>query len=171
MKQIGILSDTHGLWDERYSEYFKDCDEVWHVGDIGDADIIKRLRQLVPVVHAVYGNIDGQDIRWQCNEIERFKCEDVSVWMKHISGYPGRWAPTVRGILATERPGLVVGGHSHILKVVYDKDLNLLHINPGAAGRQGWQSARTLVRIKIDGSDIKDCEVIELGDQSKSLFL
>lgn len=165
MKQIGILSDTHGLWDTRYAGYLKDCDEVWHAGDIGDAGIITRLRQLVPVVHAVPGNIDGQDIRWQFSEIERFKCEDVHVWMKHIAGYPGRWAPGVRKMLVEEQPGIVVGGHSHILKVIYDKELELLYINPGAAGRQGWQTVRTLVRIKIDGSDIRDCEIVELGDK------
>lgn len=165
MKQIGILSDTHGWWDEKFADHFKDCDEVWHAGDIGDPEIIKRLRQLVPVVHAVSGNIDGQEIRWQFNEIERFKCEDVDVWMKHITGYPGKWAPGVKKMLAEERPGIVVGGHSHILKVIYDKELGLLYINPGASGHQGWQAVRTLVRVKIDGSDIRDCEIIELGDR------
>lgn len=163
MKQIGILSDTHGVWDARFAEHFKDCDEVWHAGDIGDPEIITRLRQLVPAVHAVYGNIDGQDIRWQYGEIDRFRCEGVNVWMKHISGYPGKWAPGVKKLLVEERPGLVVGGHSHILKVIYDKELGLLHVNPGAAGRQGWQSVRTLIRLKIDGTEIRDCEVIELA--------
>ena len=163
MKQIGILSDTHGCWDARFGEHFKDCDEVWHAGDIGDPEVIVRLRQLVPVVRAVSGNIDGQDIRWRFGEIDRFKCEDVDVWMKHITGYPGKWAPGVKKMLAEEHPGLVIGGHSHILKVVYDKELELLHINPGASGHQGWQAVRTLIRLKIDGSDIRDCEVIELA--------
>lgn len=164
MKQIGILSDTHSKWDERFVTYFKDCDEVWHAGDIGDMEIIDRLRQLVPVVRAVYGNIDGDEARWRLDDICRFKCEDVYVFMKHICGYPGRWAPGVRAMLAEEHPGIVVGGHSHILKVVYDKELNLLHVNPGAAGQQGWQSARTLVRLQIDGADIRNCEIIELGE-------
>lgn len=165
MKQIGILSDTHGCWDERFAEHFKDCDEVWHAGDIGDTEVIRKLREVVPIVRACAGNIDGQDIRWQFGEIVRFRCEDVDVWMKHISGYPGKWAPGVKKMLSEERPGIVIGGHSHILKVIYDKDLALLHINPGAAGHQGWQSVRTLIRLKIDGSDIRDCEVIELCDK------
>lgn len=163
MKQIGILSDTHGLWDDKFTKYFCDCDEIWHAGDIGDVEILNRLSQLAPIVRAVYGNIDGQDARWRCNSIEIFQCEDVKVLMKHIVGYPGRWAPGMKAILQEEKPGLVIAGHSHILKVIYDKDLKLLHINPGAAGRQGWQTGRTIIRLKIDGSDIKDCEIIELA--------
>lgn len=163
MKQIGILSDTHGLWDDKFTKYFCDCDEIWHAGDIGDVEILNRLSQWAPIVRAVYGNIDGQDARWRCNSIEIFQCEDVKVLMKHIVGYPGRWAPGMKAILQEEKPGLVIAGHSHILKVIYDKDLKLLHINPGAAGRQGWQTGRTIIRLKIDGSDIKDCEIIELA--------
>lgn len=163
MKHIGILSDTHSVWDDRFVKYFKDCDEVWHAGDIGDMEIIDRLRQLVPVVRAVYGNIDGQEARWRFDEICRFDCENVKVWMKHIVGYPGRYAPGIKAMLQEEKPGMVVAGHSHILKIMYDKDLLMLHVNPGAAGRSGWQSTRTIVRLIIDGDNIKNCEVIELN--------
>ena len=162
MKQIGILSDTHRFWDPRFVDYFKDCDEVWHAGDVGSGEILDQLQALVPQVRAVYGNIDGQDVRWRCPGLMTFECEGVKVLLKHITGYPGRWAPGMRALISEEKPTVVVGGHSHILKVVYDKELEVLHINPGAAGRQGWQSCRTLFRIKIDGVDIKDCEVIEL---------
>lgn len=164
MKQIGILSDTHGVWDAKFVKYFSDCDEIWHAGDIGDVDILNRLSQLSPKVRAVYGNIDGQDARWRCNSIEIFQCEGVKVFLKHIVGYPGHWAAGVKEQLKEEQPDLVIAGHSHILKIMYDKELELLHINPGAAGRQGWQTGRTLVRIKIDGKDIKDCEIIELAN-------
>ena len=162
MKRIGILSDTHGVWDRRFTEYFKECDEVWHAGDVGDPEIIQKLQALVPTVHAVYGNIDGQDVRWITESTAVFQCEDCKVMMQHITGYPGRWAPGMKLLINEIKPDIVVGGHSHILKVVYDKELQLLHLNPGAAGRQGWQSCRTLLRLTIDGSDIRNCEVIEL---------
>lgn len=162
MKQIGILSDTHGLWDDRFTEYFKDCDEVWHAGDVGDAEIIRRLQRLVPMVRCVYGNIDGDPVKWIAEETAEFTCEECRVMLRHITGYPGRWAPGMLSRIIEGKPDIVVGGHSHILKVVCDKELNLLHVNPGAAGRQGWQNCRTLIRLQIDGKDIKNCEVIEL---------
>lgn len=163
MKRIGILSDTHAQWDDRFAQYFNSCDEIWHAGDIGSEEILDQLEGIAPVVRAVYGNIDGASIRRRCKEVECFTTDGVKVWMTHIGGYPNRYAPGVKAELLNEKPRLFISGHSHILKVVNDKSLGLLHINPGAAGRQGWQSARTLVLLTIDNGDIKDCEVVELG--------
>lgn len=163
MKRIGLLSDTHGYWDDRYEKYFKDCDEIWHAGDVGSYEVLERLEAIKPV-RGVYGNIDGQDIRMRLSERYRFKCEDVEVLMKHIGGYPGRYDPSIRGSLFARPPKLFISGHSHILKVQYDKTLCCLHINPGAAGISGFHKVRTLVRFTIDGSEIKDLEVIELGE-------
>lgn len=163
VKRIGILSDTHSCWDDRFAAHFKDCDEIWHAGDVGCLDVLERLRGVAPVVRAVRGNIDHGPLLRQCPEIQSFRVEDVGVWMTHIGGYPGRWAPGVRRMLIDERPLLMVAGHSHILKVQYDPELKLLHINPGAAGYHGWHKQRTLMRLVIDGADIRDLEVIELG--------
>lgn len=163
MRLIGILSDTHGQLDARIATYFHKCDEIWHAGDIGSEELLDSLEGLCPIVRAVYGNIDGASIRRRCKEVECFTTEGVKVWMKHIGGYPNRYAPGVKAQLLEEMPQIFVSGHSHILKIVYDKSLNLLHINPGAAGRQGWQSARTLVRLSLDNGTISNCEVIELG--------
>ena len=163
MKKIGILSDTHGYWDDRYATYFADCDEIWHAGDIGDYSIVERLKDVAPMVRAVSGNIDHGMVRRRCPEIEIFDVEGVKVMLTHIRGYPGRWAPGMKKRLREEGIKLMVDGHSHILKVIYDPELDLLHINPGAAGQQGWHKQRTLVRLIIDGDDMRDCEVIELG--------
>lgn len=163
MKKIGILSDTHGYWDDRYATYFADCDEIWHAGDIGDYSIVERLKDVAPMVRAVSGNIDHGMVRRRCPEIEIFDVEGVRVMLTHIGGYPGRWAPGMKKRLREEGIKLMVDGHSHILKVIYDPELDLLHINPGAAGQQGWHKQRTLVRLIIDGDDMRDCEVIELG--------
>lgn len=163
MKRIGILSDTHSCWDDRFATHFAGCDEIWHAGDVGCLDTLQRLKAIAPVVRAVRGNIDHGPVTRECPEILDFKVEDVKVWMTHIGGYPGRYAPGVRRMLIDSRPQIMVAGHSHILKVMYDRELNLLHLNPGAAGYQGWQKERTLMRFVIDGSDIRDLEVIELG--------
>lgn len=163
MTRIGILSDTHSCWDDRYAVHFADCDEIWHAGDVGCLDTLRRLRGIAPVVRAVRGNIDHGQLTRECPEILSFRVEDVGVWMTHIGGYPGRYAPGVRRMLIDARPQLMIAGHSHILKVMFDDELKLLHINPGAAGYHGWQRQRTLVRLTIDGADIKDLEVIELG--------
>lgn len=163
MKKIGILSDTHSCWDDRFATHFKGCDEIWHAGDVGDISVIARLEGVCPVVRAVRGNIDGAQLGRRCPEIECFETEGVKVWMTHIGGYPGRYAPGVRRILIDERPKIMVAGHSHILKVAYDHELSLLHINPGAAGYHGWQRERTLIRLTLDAGEIKDLEVIELG--------
>ena len=162
MKRIGIISDTHSFWDEKYLHYFEPCDEIWHAGDICSTELIERLQAFRPV-RAVCGNCDGGDLRRMFPEILRWKCEDVDVLMKHIGGYPGRYDPSVRQQLYERPPQLFISGHSHILKVQYDKMLNLLHINPGAAGIQGWQKERTLIRLTIEGNKFTDCEVITLG--------
>lgn len=163
MKRIGILSDTHSCWDDRYAVHFADCDEIWHAGDVGDISIITRLEEIAPAVRAVAGNIDHGDVRRRCNEVEEFEVEDIKVWMTHIGGYPGRYAVGVRPILRTHNINLMVTGHSHILKVMWDREHDVLHINPGAAGYHGWQKERTLVKLTIDGNNMKDLEVIELA--------
>lgn len=162
MKRIGLLSDTHGYWDDRYVKYFEECDEIWHAGDIGTLELAQRLNEIKPL-RAVHGNIDGQDLRRFFPEIYRFECEGADVLMKHIGGYPGRYDASIRAKLFMKPPTLFVSGHSHILKVQYDKTLNLLHINPGAAGISGWQKQRTLVRVSIDKGNFSDLEVIELS--------
>ena len=163
MKRIGILSDTHGMWDDRFTHYFTGCDEIWHAGDIGDYSIIERLREVAPVVRAVSGNVDHGEVRRKCRELEIFRVEDANVLLTHIGGYPGKWAPGMTTLLRENNVNLMVDGHSHILKVMYDHKLGIQHINPGAAGRQGWHKRRTLIRLTIDGADFRDCEVIELG--------
>lgn len=163
MKKIGLLSDTHAYWDERYLKYFNDCDEIWHAGDIGSINIVERLQAFRPL-RAVYGNIDGQDIRRLFPETDRFTVEGADVIMKHIGGYPGKYDPSIRGTLLVHPPKLFISGHSHILKVIYDKTLGMLHINPGAAGKYGFHKVRTLVRFNIDAGTFSDLEVIELSD-------
>ncbi len=162
MKRIGLLSDTHSWWDDRYLTHFADCDEIWHAGDIGSEVIIKQLEAHCPV-RAVCGNIDGRELSLRFSSVLKFKVEECNVIMTHIGGYPGRYEPKVRKDIYNERPQLFISGHSHILKIMYDKTVGCLHINPGAAGRQGWQQVRTLVKFTIDGKDIKDLEVIELS--------
>ncbi len=163
MKRIGIISDTHSYWDEKYVKYFSECDEIWHAGDICSPEIAERLNDIARL-RAVCGNCDGGDLRRMYPELLRFKCEDVDVLMKHIGGYPGNYDRSIRGLIYASPPQLFISGHSHILKIKYDKTLNLLHINPGAAGMQGWQKERTIVRLTIDGSKFTDCEVITLSD-------
>ena len=161
MKRIGLLSDTHSWWDDRYLMHFADCNEIWHAGDIGSELVIKQLEAHCPV-RAVYGNIDGQEIRSRFSEVLKFQVEECNVIMTHIGGYPGKYSPAIRSSIYRERPQLFIAGHSHILKVMYDDIVGCLHINPGAAGRQGWQQVRTLVKFIIDGKDIRELEVIEL---------
>lgn len=163
MKTIGILSDTHSCWDDRYARHFADCDEIWHAGDIGDTDVLQRLREIGPEVRAVAGNIDGSDIRRKCPETLLFETEGVRVWLTHIAGYPGKYAPGVKKLLREEGIRLMVCGHSHILKVIPDPELGLLHVNPGAAGYHGWQKVRTLIKLTLDNGRITGLDVIELG--------
>ena len=161
MTRIGVLSDTHGLLDQRIFEHFKDVDEIWHAGDIGSEDVLRRLREFKPT-RAVYGNMDSGDVRYSLNEFYRFRVEEVNVLMTHIGGYPGHYNPWLIPMFRKEPPDLFVCGHSHILKVQYDHQFNFLTMNPGAAGKQGWQPCQTLLRFTIDGSKIDNLEVIEL---------
>ena len=162
MTRIGLISDTHGFLDERVFEHFKDCNEVWHAGDFG-ADVAIRLKENSKILKGVFGNIDEQEIRHEFPEQLVFNCEQVKVMMRHIGGSPPNYNPGTRKELSIHKPQLFISGHSHILKVIYDNKINCLHINPGAAGKQGWHKVRTIIRFAIDGSDIKNCEVIELG--------
>ena len=163
-KRIGIISDTHGCWDEKYETYLGECDEIWHAGDIGTMEVADRFEAMRPVFRAVCGNCDGYDLRTRYPELLRFRCEEADVLLKHIGGYPGHYDPSVRAKLYYSPPHLFVAGHSHILKVQYDKTLQMLHINPGAAGMQGWHKDRTLVRLTVEGNKFGDCEVITLNN-------
>lgn len=162
MTRIGLLSDTHGLLDERVFEHFASCNEIWHAGDWGSMEVVERLQSFKPL-RGVWGNIDGQDIRRMFPRHNRFRCENVDVWLTHIGGYPGKYDPAVKPDIFLHPPKLFVSGHSHILKVKYDRDLGLLHINPGAAGKYGFHLVQTLVRFVINDTDIQDLEIIELG--------
>lgn len=168
MTKIGLISDTHGYLDDLIFDYLKDCDEIWHAGDFGSIELIDKLKSGFAnkarkvTIRGVYGNIDSMNIRKEFPERIVFDCEKIKVMMQHIGGYPGRYAPGVKSELQNQKVKLFISGHSHILKIMYDESVQCLHINPGAAGKQGWQKVRTIVRFTIDQSDIRDCEVIEL---------
>ena len=161
MKKIGLISDTHGYLDDAVYKYFDESDEIWHAGDFG-ADVAEPLAAFKPL-RGVYGNIDGAEIRSEFPEHLRFNCEEVDVWMTHIGGYPDKYAPNVKRIIYTKPPQLFISGHSHILKVMFDEKIKCLHINPGAAGKQGWHQKRTLIRFCISEEKIHTLEAIELG--------
>ncbi|MEZ5072288.1 MAG: metallophosphoesterase family protein [Bacteroidales bacterium] len=165
--KIGILSDTHGHFDPRIEVHFKDCDEIWHAGDIGDMEVIRRLHRIAPVV-AVHGNIDGYPIRGQYPAHQRLIREGVDIWMTHIGGYPGNYDTRIREAIRSNPPNLFISGHSHILKVIPDKRLGLLHMNPGAAGRIGMHKTRTLIRAELEDGTIRHADVIDLGSRSSS---
>ena len=162
MTRIGLLSDTHHYLDENIFEHFKNCDEVWHAGDFGTDEVAKKIKEKNSL-KGVYGNIDGQDIRTEFPEQLVFMCEGVKVMMKHIGGYPPKYNPETKKEILIHKPQLFISGHSHILKIMYDDQLNCLHMNPGAAGKQGMHKVRTIIRFVIDGANMKDAEVIELG--------
>ncbi|MFN2457090.1 MAG: metallophosphoesterase [Chitinophagaceae bacterium] len=162
MIQIGLLSDTHGYLDENIFMHFENCNEIWHAGDFGSAEIAEKLQAFKPL-RAVYGNVDGYEIRSIYPEKLVWDCEDITVYMTHIGGHPKRYEAGIKQELASKGARLFIAGHSHILKVMYDDKLQCLHMNPGAAGRQGWQKVRTVIRFVIDKREIKNCEVIELG--------
>lgn len=162
MTKIGLLSDTHGHIDDKLLEFFKDVDEIWHAGDSGDYnDVIKRLEEIKPV-RAVYGNIDGQDIRIHYPEHNRFRIEEADIWITHIGGYPGRYDRKVKPEIFRNPPRLFISGHSHILKVMFDDKLNCLHINPGAYGKSGMHKVRTAIRFDIRGRDFLNMEILEV---------
>jgi uncharacterized protein len=163
MTRILLLSDTHGYIDDRILHYAGEADEVWHAGDIGNIEVADKLKAVKPL-KAVYGNIDGHGVRKEYPLNQRFLCEEVDVWITHIGGYPNKYSPAIREEIRANTPNLFICGHSHILKVMNDKNLKLLHMNPGAAGKQGFHKKRTMLRFKIDKKEILDLEVIELGD-------
>jgi len=162
LTRIGLISDTHSYLDDAVFTHFKNCDEIWHAGDVGSMDVIKKLRAFKPL-KGVYGNIDDAAIQQLFPENLFFTCEEVNVFMRHIGGYPGKYSTGVKDLIIKNRANLFISGHSHILKVMFDEKVNCLHMNPGAAGNQGWHKVRTLIRFTIDGKSMKDCEVIELG--------
>ena len=162
MTRIGLISDTHGYLDTAVLKHFEACDEIWHAGDFGTVAIANELKKLKPL-KGVLGNIDGYDVRSVYPEKLIWQCEGVTVFMTHIGGSPKKYAPGVKQQLIASGAQLFICGHSHILKIIYDNEISCLHMNPGAAGKQGWHKIRTLLRFTIDGKDIKNCEVIELG--------
>lgn len=164
MKKILLLSDTHSYLDNDILKYVKQADEVWHAGDIGDIKVTDAIKQLKPL-RGVYGNIDNSEIRLEFPENNRFMCEGVDVWITHIGGYPKAYNIRVREEIKINPPKLFISGHSHILKVMPDSKLNLLHMNPGAAGKHGFHKARTMLRFTIDGEKIDNLEVIEFPER------
>lgn len=160
MIKIGLLSDTHGHLDEKMLNFLNPVNEIWHAGDIGDINLLDKLKSQKKI-RAVYGNIDNQALRIELPEISNFTIENVKVIITHIGGYPKSYTPEIKKLLIAEKPQLFISGHSHILRVIYDKDLECLHINPGAAGIQGFHKLRTMVRFAIDNDKIKDLEIWE----------
>ena len=167
MVRIGLLSDTHGFLYMGYNEFFRDCDEIWHAGDIGNLETAHILNQLKPL-RAVFGNIDNQRVRSVYSESLAFTIERIRVVMIHIGGYPGHYSKVARELIEREKPLLFVSGHSHILKVIYDERYACLHINPGAAGNYGPHRSITMVRFVIDGDKIKDLEVLDINRQEST---
>jgi uncharacterized protein len=161
--KIGLISDTHSYLDVKVFDYFKNCDEIWHAGDIGDPEIIHSLEKIKPL-RAVYGNIDNRDLQIKFPEDLWFECEGLTVWMTHIGGAPPNYNPRVKKILKEKVPNLFICGHSHILRIKRDSNYkNMLYLNPGAAGNHGFHLTKTIVRFEISKKEIKNMEVIELG--------
>ena len=169
MMRIGLLSDTHGYFDDRIAHHLRDCDEIWHAGDFGDAAVVDALRELAPRFRGVYGNIDGTDVRRSQPLVQDFVVEGLRVLITHIGGYPGHYAPAARPLLAAARPGLFVTGHSHILRVMPDPKLGLLHLNPGAAGRHGFHQVRTLLRFGVVAGKVVELRAVELGPRGSGV--
>ena len=165
MKKILLLSDTHSYIDEQILKFVKQADEVWHAGDIGNLNVTDKLKEFKPL-RAVYGNIDDSEARLEFPLDNRFMIEDVDVWMTHIGGYPSKYDQRIRDEIKKNPPKIFISGHSHILKVQFDKKLNTLHLNPGAAGKYGFHNVRTMLRFVIDGEEIKNLEIIELGKRN-----
>ncbi len=162
MVKIGLLSDTHSYLDPSLLPVLEDCDEIWHAGDLGSLALLNQLHNLKKPLKVVYGNIDGHDIRIDVPEHLVWYTEKMKILMTHIGGYPGHYTSNVRRRLLAEKPDIYICGHSHILKVIYDKQLQLLHINPGACGREGFQKVRTMIRFTIDEDKVKDLAIIEM---------
>ena len=164
MRKIGLLSDTHSFLDDKIFKHFENCDEIWHAGDFGTLELADSLAAFKPL-RGVFGNIDGKDVRSVYPEHNRFTCEQVDVWMTHIGGYPDRYNPKIKAEIYSNPPKIFISGHSHILKVIFDKKIGTLHLNPGAAGKQGWHKVRSLIRFCISEEKIHTLEVIELGNR------
>lgn len=169
---VGLISDTHGFLDEALLGHLKDCDEIWHAGDLGSGEsgpfgLLERLRSFKPV-KAVYGNIDGAEIRAELPADLAWECEGLRIYMRHIGGYPGNYDRRAKEGLLREKPDLFVCGHSHILRVMRDSDLNLLHMNPGACGHNGWHKLRTALRFTVEKGKVADVVAIELGTRGRS---
>ena len=162
MTKIGLLSDTHGWLLEQYTSFFADCDEIWHAGDVGNIEVVEKL-EVKAKIRAVYGNIDGWDIRHTCPEYQFFELDGVRVLIIHIGGYPNRYEKRALELIEKYKPKLFISGHSHILKVLYDKKHDLLHINPGAAGRSGFHVKKTMVRFDLEKGNIANLEVFEIA--------
>ncbi|HNY45098.1 MAG: metallophosphoesterase family protein [Bacteroidota bacterium] len=158
--KIGLLSDTHGYLDKEILDFFAECDEIWHAGDIGSEQILDDLEKFKPI-KAVWGNIDGTKIRARTKEFLNFVCEGQKVLITHIGGYPGKYAPNIKNLLLDIKPDIFIAGHSHILKVIYDNNLKLLHLNPGAAGNTGWHKFITAIRFEIENNTVNPNEVIK----------
>ncbi len=168
MLKVGLISDTHHYLDPQIPEYFKECDEIWHAGDLGTIKITEELEKIAPVT-AVYGNIDGQDVRKVYPLHQRFVKEGMDIWMTHIGGSPGRYALPIRKEMEENPPDMFICGHSHILKIARDQNnQRMLYVNPGAAGRQGFQLMRTIVRFKLNNGKVSNMEVINLGNRTES---
>tara|TARA_R110001632_G_scaffold6324_1_gene25719 strand:+ start:58494 stop:58991 length:498 start_codon:yes stop_codon:yes gene_type:complete len=165
VKKILLLSDTHGYIDDQILKFVKQADEVWHAGDIGNLEVTDTINKLKPL-RAVYGNIDNKDARLQFPLDNKFRVEDVTVWMTHIGGYPNRYNSRIKEELKNIKPKIFISGHSHILKVQYDKKLGLLHLNPGAAGKHGFHKIRTMLRFDLESGEIKNMEIIELATRA-----
>lgn len=169
MIKIGLISDTHNFLDPQVFDYFEGCDEIWHAGDFGTIKIAQQLEKIAPVL-GVYGNIDGKDIRDEYPLHQRFTRQGIDFWMTHIGGIPGRYCIPIREEMESNPPDVFICGHSHILKVARDQNLNkMLFINPGAAGKQGFQEMRTILRFEIDEGKINNLEVINLGKMARAL--
>lgn len=165
MTKIGLLSDTHSYIDPKIYKYFDDVDEIWHAGDIGSTAVTDTLAKFKPL-RVVYGNIDNHELRAQFKETEIFTIEGVKVLMTHIGGYPNRYAPGITEVLKKEKPAIFICGHSHILKVIYDKKLQLLHLNPGAAGFHGFHKVKTLLRFELSNGKIENLQIVEIGPRA-----
>tara|TARA_B110000495_G_C22957598_1_gene561114 strand:+ start:30 stop:527 length:498 start_codon:yes stop_codon:yes gene_type:complete len=160
--KIILLSDSHHSLDERIFPHLEECDEIWHAGDIGNLEVTDKLKTFAPI-RAVWGNIDDHKARKEFRETTYFKCQKLKVMMTHIGGYPGRYAKGIKEILKNKNPDLFISGHSHILKVMHDKELDILHMNPGAIGNYGWHKVKTILAFTVNGKEIKDLRVIEFS--------
>lgn len=165
MKRIGLISDTHNYLDEQVFKYFEECDEIWHAGDIGNIALMDKLAAFKPV-RAVYGNIDDHIVRKEYPEVLVFELEGVKIYMEHIVGAVGTYNKKTQKLLLQHQPKVLICGHSHLLVVKYIPNLDILHINPGAAGVHGWHKMRTILRFTLDQGKVKDMEVVELGERA-----